>query len=754
MKSKTVTLPADIKKGFINAKARPGQPLTQHLSNVSSLAAQFARKCGLEEVLLCAGFFHDFGKISDEFQAMLDGINAGNDRVPHSIFGAKHIYEELLSVPHIAEIVGNIIAAHHGRLYDNITPDGDTDLLDKLTGVQLFPHVSTCPPIDTTALKNEVDTILKKLHTNDMAFALSMFIKLTFSCLVDADRLDAYRHENGKEEIIPLDCDKMLDSLTNHLAQKSSNSNISQFRQEISDGCAQAGLRERGIYKLEVPTGGGKTFASLRFALTHAKKHKLDRIIYVIPYLSILGQTANEMRNALGVDTATVLEHHSGFLSDENKEMPKYYNLQTDRWDAPIILTTQVQFLESVFSAKGSDLRKLHNIANSVIIFDEAQSIPVKCVHLFNGAINFLNCICGTTVLLCTATQPLLDKVLRPVRFSPNPSLVECATLSKRTHIVNAIIHTGYTYSQLADFVLDKHKDSTLVIVNTKSAAKQLYDELNDREISSIHLSTNMCAAHKDESIATLRQKLDNKEPVICISTQLIEAGVDISLECVIRDVAGLDSIFQAAGRCNRHGEFGEVKNVYVVNIAGENLTKLPDIAKGAEITKQLFAQNRGDDINAYYEEYFHARRSIMDFPTPDGGTVYDLLSVNKQGCNAYKNKANNGKAPAMRSALRSAADAFFVIDRGRKDIIVPYGDALTLVQQYCNTRDFDEKRKILLKLGKYSVSIYRYQEEVLNDVRALEKHDELTVLAKGFYDPVCGLDLNGKHEFLLMEGL
>ncbi len=260
---------------------------------------------------------------------------------------------------------------------------------------------------------------------------------------------------------------------------------------------------------LEVPTGGGKTLASVRFALEHARKHGLDRIIYVIPYLSILSQTAKEIRRALDADESTVLEHHSNFLVHPDEA--ENYKLHTDRWDAPIILTTQVQFLESIFSAKGSDLRKLHNMADSVLIFDEAQSVPVKCVHLFNGAVSFLNRVCSSTILLCTATQPLLDTVERPLVFSKKESVAVCDSQPKRYELKNEMKPGGHTYPELAAFVLDKHKSSTLVIVNTKAAAKALTEELAASGVQALHLSTNMCSAHRDDVIKELRRRLDER---------------------------------------------------------------------------------------------------------------------------------------------------------------------------------------------------------------------------------------------------
>jgi CRISPR-associated endonuclease/helicase Cas3 len=723
--------------------SRPNQSLREHSANVANLAADFGAKFGMTESLRIAGFLHDLGKSSQEFQAyMLEN----SERVQHSIFGAKRVHAELASAtPHIAELLGNVIAAHHSALYDNLSPDGDTPLQRRIDETELW---SFAVDSDSSVIKAEFEATLAKMHNEDKAFGLSMLTKLAYSCLIDADRLDAFMFESGLDYTPPsLNWSKMKKNLEERLSEFSTQSEMGKFRKYVSDGCAEAGSRERGIFKLEVPTGGGKTLAGLRFAIEHAIEHGLERIIYVIPYLSILSQTAIEMRKALNVDENTVLEHHSGFLPDDRE----YYKLQTDRWDAPIILTTQVQFLESIFSARGSDIRKLHNMANSVIIFDEAQSLPLRCVHLFNSAVHFLHDVCGSTILLCTATQPLLDTVPRRLRFSENPSIINCPPLSERTKINNATRTGGYTYSELADFVLDKHESSTLVIVNTKGAAKSLCEELETCGILPLHLSTNMCASHRDAVIAELRKRLDENEPVLCISTQLIEAGVDISCECVIRDVAGLDSIFQAAGRCNRHGEFGEVKDVYVVNIAGQNLSKLPEIKIGTEKTMHLFAENCFD-ISKYYSHYFHARKNVMDYPI-EGGSVYDLLSFNEQGKRAYLSRKDkqNATPPSMRSAIRSAADAFYVIDRGRTDIVVPYGDALALLSQYSEAFDNLEKCRILRELGKYSVSLYKYQMDELQRARALEEQNKIYVLSRGFYHDQRGVDLDGQHEFLCL---
>jgi len=725
-----------------------GQPLDIHTYESIDLAAEFASKFGATELGRISAGYHDFGKALQEFQEYLKRNEVSQrGSVPHSIHGARAAFDALASLPPVAELISNCILAHHGSLYDFISPDGSTPLTDRISSITWSTDTPVVFDFNVEATRVELGSMLMSSLTKDHLFFISMFIKMIYSCLIDADRLNAYLFDVGKaysKEAV--NWESLLKSLHDKLPTFSSSSEMDILRKKVSEACAAAGSRDRGIYQLEVPTGGGKTLSSLRFAMEHAKHHGLDRIIYVIPFLSILSQTAKDIREALHADDTTVLEHHSGFLPDHEE----FYKLHTDRWDAPIILTTQVQFLESVFSSRGSDLRKMHNMARSVLIFDEVQSLPVKCVHLFNGVINFLHKICGSTVLLCTATQPLLNKVERCIRLAENPSLVECEEAPRRYEIKYPLLPEGYTISGLAEFILEKNEQSTLVILNTKSTAKALHKELKNLGVRALHLSTNMCSAHRDDVFMTMRTMLGNGEKFVCVSTQLIEAGVNISFTCVVRALAGLDCILQAAGRCNRHGEYGEVKFVYVVNIKGEDLSRLPDIKKGAEVTRKLL-----DDedlcIESYYEHYFYARRGMMDYPTSDGGSIYDLLSQNCQGQEAFedrKDKARPSK-PKLLPAIQSASESFFVIEKGRTEVIVPYGDSEELVSKYLAESSLEEKRILLRKLGKYSVSLYQYQIDELQRRRALVYQDGVISLVRGFYDKDRGVDVNGNHEFL-----
>jgi len=739
------------KKQIKPVYARHGQLLVNHLDNVAMMASEFGAKCGLSNLLFAAGKYHDYGKYSSEFQNYLFDESEKKEKVEHSIFGAQEAFNSTIEYPYIAEILGNIIAHHHGELSDNLSPDGSTPLIDNILRERSFSvQIPSEFEGDTNLLKEEFINLLSKTDRNHRAFFVSLLIKFAYSCLIDADRYDAYLHSmsesyKGKHDV---NWKNMLNNLERRLAEFDSSTPMSEYCQFISQACKKAGSKDIGIYKLEVPTGGGKTLSSMRFALEHAITHKLDRIIYVIPYLSILSQTANAIREALQIDDKNLVEHHSGFLPDK----PEYYKLQTDRWDAPIILTTQVQFLESIFSARGSDLRKMHNMARSVIIFDEVQSIPTKCIHLFNETINFLHSFCGSAVLLCSATQPLFDRVERPLILTGDKKSIAKRELPIQRYKINTdyLKGEGFTYEKLASFVMEKHNNSTLVIVNTKEAAKQLYELLKTKNFSVLHLSTNMCAAHRDDVIALLREKLDKKESVICISTQLIEAGVDISFECVIRDLAGLDSIYQAAGRCNRRGEFHETKDVYVVKIKNENLDKLPDIKLGATNTLRVIHEGIVD-IDKYYRYYLTDIKNKMDYSLISGGSIYDLLSENNYGKSAYRNRKDKTEKtpPTLIHGIRSAADAFYVIDKGRTEIVVPYKNSLDLVDMLLVEQDDIKKREIFHKLTKFSISLYQYQVDSLNHSRAIEYISDVMVLSKEHYDKERGIDLQGKQEFL-----
>ncbi len=711
--------------------------------------------------------------------------------VIHSTQGAKFLYESRSGdndfiITLACEIAAICIANHHGGLMDGISLDGDTSFRNRLEREE--DNLSYAEVLkngkNEHVLLNSMPELLKicscelrgfiekcKVHNLNVAFMIHLLTKSIFSSVVDADRYDAYCFEINKTVELKMELPPWED-YAQRLEQKKltfvTNSDINMIRHDISERCLCAANRPKGVYRLDVPTGGGKTLSSLRFALNHAKNHDAEHVIYVIPYLSVLEQTAQDIREALQCQETDelILEHHSNWVISEKVEEAQEHRLQTDRWDSPIIITTMVQFLESIYSNKSSDLRKFHNMANAVFVFDEVQSLPMKCVYLFNDAINYLHHCADSSILLCTATQPPLNEVAKPVFLSKPPALIPDMSESfyklKRTKIVPNTIPGGYSTDMLQEFVLDKFNEegNCLVILNTKKEAAKLYCSLEgyiqanpQKQIELIHLSTAMCPVHRLDRIRRIKEK--RQKDILCISTQLIEAGVDISFGCVIRAIAGLDSIAQAAGRCNRNGEDPNGKNVYIVNIAEEDLSMLPDIKCGADITYRIINEARSDllspaSLERYYKEFFEKQKSQMSYPVKGSVNLYDLLSVNKKGTDAYKNSGGTNP-PGLRQAFQTAGELFSVIEQRTTSVLTPYGDGVNLAEEY-EGASIQRRKAMLRQISRYSVSLYPYQIRYLNELGALTlMNDEVWMLDARYYSDKMGVVFDASNELLII---
>ncbi len=741
--------------------ARENQLLAEHLLSVAKHAGIFGRSFGCEYIAYLAGLLHDLGKYTKQFQDYLEkslrGEKVTRGEVIHALQGSKYV-NKVINDAAISDILGNIIASHHGGLFDTLS-DGQRTLSTKTNsneGRLSYDEAiaAFAPAIEETALQREIQDILEHCHyceLNNRAFMLHLVTKALFSCLVDADRCDsagipfAGPQPNWKSA---------LKNLEQFLANREIESPIDRIRQRISDQCGKAGSREQGIYTLSIPTGGGKTLSSLRFALEHAKRHSLQRIIYVIPYLSILEQTATSIREALG-DTYNelIFEHHSNIdVHTDDDDDEQQYRLLSSRWDSPIILTTMVQFLETIYSNKASRLRKFHNMSNAVLIFDEIQSLPIKCVHLFNEAVNFLRHFAKSSVLLCTATQPQLHKTLRPILLSPSAEIVTI-TSEENQAFERVILDDKTKYpmnheeiAALAQTQIEKGK-SVLVILNTKRDALGVYTACKPMNCEKTFLTTDLCPAHRMEKLECLRESLspENKRLTLCVSTQLIEAGVDVSFECVIRAQAGFDSIVQAAGRCNRHKESPTPQTVFVVNVKDEKLSRLPEIQDGKNCTSRVFREYAGENllddevIKRFYEYYFYSQSKKMDYSIKNKRvSIFSLLNGNPIGMVAYRDR--NGQVyKGLPSAFQTAADAFSVIEGNQIGVVVPYGDATLLVSQFTRTYELQEKLRILKRLQKYSVTIYA--ESLVSIRQAVDiVEDTFYVLSPDYYDSEVGL--------------
>jgi len=528
------------------------QLLKEHLENVSQQAKTYASRFGAEDWGRLAGLLHDGGKYSDNFQDKLKGMSI---HVDHSTAGAQ-IASKLFG--NGGRLLSYISAGHHGGLPDGGSDADETSLLGRL--VKDIPNYDSF--YDEIVLQAQLPQL--NLGKSDKpGFSLSFFVRMLFSCLVDADFLDTEQFYSEDKTLLRGDfpdiksLHERLECFIQDIRDKAEDTKVNRERAYVRECCQQAAEKEKGLFSLTVPTGGGKTFSSLEFALCHARKHEMERIIYAVPFTSIIEQNAAVFRKALGDDA--VLEHHSNFDFNEDEDISNYrYRLASENWDAPVIVTTNVQFFESLLAHKPSRCRKLHNITNSIVILDEAQTLPDRLLLPCLAALEELILRYGVTVVFCTATQPNLEKLwtkeLHPVEIIPDAERLY-EVLSKRVSVKSAgILKDEELVERLAA------QDQALCIVNTRKHARSLYKLLPEGN-GNYHLSAYMYPEHRSRKIAEIRQRL--KEGKVCrvISTQLIEAGVDVDFPVVYRAIAGIDAIAQAAGRCNREGkrEQGEV---------------------------------------------------------------------------------------------------------------------------------------------------------------------------------------------------
>jgi len=754
---------------MIEYYARKNQMLSDHTSNTAKLAQTFARIFGCEKIAYVAGKLHDMGKYTHAFQDYLArgvrGEKTIRGEVIHALQGAKYADESIRDQV-VSDIICNIIATHHGGLYDSIT-DGERTLSQKLKRNEDRLHYEEAvsafsPKINEAELIDEIKNVCRICQARGVSpfFVLHLITKVVYSCVVDADRSNSAGLD--VDGTTP-DWMKLIQLFEEYLGSFSGESDIDNIRKNISKQCQQAGARQQGIYALSVPTGGGKTLSSLRFALEHAREHRLKRIIYIIPYLSILDQTADTIRKAFKEDDGLILEHHSNIEPPRDSEDDEEkYHLLTDRWDSTIILTTMVQFLETIYSNKASKLRRFHNMSESVLVFDEIQSLPIKCTHLFNQAVNFLHTFGKSTILLCTATQPHLHKTERPVHLSDKPDIVSLTpdelNIFERVHIVDAT-QLAMDHEQIAELAKAQivRGKSTLVIMNTKGDARNVYEQCRSFECEKAFLTTDLCPDHRLNILKDLKKNLETKAErvTLCISTQLIEAGVDVSFDCVIRAQAGMDSVIQAAGRCNRNKENLTSQPVFVVTVQNEKLTRLPEIKEGKGITSRIFREKKGKSllsdevIGCYYDYYFFAQKDKMDYSLNEGATtIYSLLNDNPLGTEACKNR-NNRTYKGLPCAFQTAADAFSVIDRGQTGIVIPYGEAMQYVAEFQRSYEPKEKMRILKQLQKYTVSVYSHTLDKIGDAVSLVDNT-FYLLNPDYYDVnEYGLLLEAKLSFL-----
>lgn len=691
-----------------NATKEDWQPLEEHLQNVSRVAGEFAAKFGNQEMGELIGLAHDIGKYSEEFQGRLLG---SNKRVDHSSAGAqlmKKKYDDIVGV-----ILAQGILGHHGGLKDFYGTSGNG------SSVQERLEQNVC---NYQAYQNEicfpdkVSPFIKDLQKNQMNFSLSFYIRMLFSCLVDADFLDTERYIN-EEKTEKRSIDVSISSLREkfyaeleEMKRGKELTELNKIRNEILDDCINAAKKEPGIFTLTVPTGGGKTLSSAAFALKHAEEHGLERIIYVIPFTSIIEQNASVFRHFLYKEV--ILEHHSNvdyseMLEDENyirTLQEERWRLASENWDYPFIVSTSVQFFESLFHHKTSKCRKIHNLAKSVIIVDEAQSIPVDYFRVCLEGLKELTRSYGTTVVLCTATQPYIDQFFltekKPVEIISRPS--ELYLMCKRTDVEYL---TEISDEELCKRLLENRK--ALCIVNTRKHAHHLFNILSKHEDEGVfHLSTHMYPEHRKKILKQIRERLNTSEMCIVISTSLIEAGVDISFPYVYRSLIGIDSIAQAAGRCNREGklkdELGNRINGRVYVFESDEKHALPKgwMSYTASLGKEILHRYEDplslDAIEEYFKQLFSRDSTVLD---------------RKRIFEEY-NKSQ------LRYEFKELSGKFSFIDTDTKSIIIPI-DA-EIEKKIYSLKFAKYPSSIVKELQKYMVNVYEYELKKLQESKSV----------------------------------
>lgn len=602
---------------FAHSTDRPDQSdwqtLAEHLMGTGSAAAENADAFGCGNLARVAGLLHDLGKYTREFQLRLKGEFP---KLDHATWGAKIVLERY--GPLLGQLLAYGIAGHHAGLANGKIGEVRTALKDRLSSplYELLPawqEELALPDASVVGLSGF------DVCTARGAFQLTLLARMLFSCLVDADFIDTdefYRRIEGvppRKVVSQPTLHQLRERLDARLAEFRADSDVNRLRADILSRVREKAALGPGLFSLTVPTGGGKTLASLAFALDHAIAHGQRRVIFVIPFTSIVEQNAKVFRDAFGdLGEAAVLEHHSAFVDKPGaeRESKEKRQLAMENWDAPIVVTTAVQFFESLFADRPSRCRKLHNIAGSVVILDEAQTLPLKllrpCVTLLDElALNY-----RSSIVLCTATQPALNTEegfldgLKGVReLAPDPP-----ELYRRLRRVN-VRHAG----TLDDEALAQHlrqREQVLCIVNNRRHARALFESIADQG-GARHLTTLMCAKHRSAVLAEVRQRL--KEGLACrlVSTSLIEAGVDIDLPTVLRAEAGLDSIAQAAGRCNREGRRRhEDSEVLVFATANPDWAPPPELKQFAQTFRMVERRYRDDllapeAVRAYFQELY-----------------------------------------------------------------------------------------------------------------------------------------------------
>lgn len=691
----------------------------EHSLGVAKLARQFATEFGMGDFGYVMGLLHDKGKEKEEFQEYIQDVNDIPGHKNYTVEGKAHSYVggliAKMIMPMIAPLIENPIMGHHRGLYDYL----DLEEEEK----QMIPAVVKIPQLQQPSLPSWFTP--NKLQVKDFHH----IERILYSCLVDADYLDTERFMQPQQFSLrgsKASLTELLPRLNDYLAGFGEpKTEVNKVRVKVQKMSLKRAKDAPGFYSLTVPTGGGKTLSSLVWAMNHAVQHGKKRIIIAIPYTSIIVQTAAILRSIFGEDN--ILEHHSNVSVDDKKdyELSQQLRLATENWDYPIIVTTNVQLFESMMASHSSDCRKLHNLSNSVLILDEVQTVPTDFLQPIVDALDTYQRLFGLSVLFTTASQP----VLKGRHQGVNPSVV----LNGLKHIEEIIpagwnLHdklrrveldinnTPRTYDEIAEQLLQH--DRVLCIVNTRRDAKEIFDRLPDEGVR-IHLSRMMCPAHVSEKINEMKEALAKPDVKIVrvVSTQLIEAGVDIDFPVVYRQEAGLDSVLQAAGRCNREGKL-PLCTTHVFSLSAEHplprgfMTQCNNARRNMGMNHDWFSS---EAMSNYFLQLYSR---IQTFDKKE--MIYYLYNMKQL-------------------MFETAAHEFRLIDDKTISVIVIWGEALSLVEQLRNN---GPSYTLLKKLSQYSVNLRQHDFEQMRTAGIVEPmiEDFYLVGCSGQYSKDVGL--------------
>lgn len=802
--------------GHYDHKTKRKQSLLTHLFNVAGSASESATLIKQSNTGYLLGLLHDLGKADRNFQIKLK--EQPKKRVNHSSAGAKFFSEYLIQrvlsyIPkeqhslfaEFMEVIIYIITAHHG-IYDiwqlgtdenimqrRIMYDEDNTYFYKEDILEFAGQVESelekRKNINFGTLIREsfheflaLDSKLKPSNREEQSFYTGLKVRLLLSILKNADIEDTM---NAYEKIVePFTTENLVAKKENYLEEVERvykkfgdpTNEINSIRNRLSEEALKRGEKDGpGVYQLNLPTGAGKTLISLRYGMHQLNKKSKARFIYITPFLSVLEQNAKEIKNIL--NDSDIVEHHSNIVqhpkseneenndNDLGEQKATFNKYLTDTWDSPIILSTMVQFFQTLFKGKSSNIRRFSSLRNAVIVLDEVQSLPVTVTHIFNLTMNFIAQTMESVIIMCTATQPTYDS--KYIKYKLNyggkndePKSIVNLTEEERKLFDRTEVHKltdgVVAQEELFEEVQTHPGESTLIVLNTKNAVRILYEELSDRTDRQVYyLTTNLCPKHRQNIVDEMKERLSRNESIVCVSTQLIEAGVDIDFNRLIRSYAGIDSIIQAMGRCNRHGKNKEKGNVKLARVSRdfEKIEKIEEINEKAKVTSYIL-DNKSSPIDIvelnsdFYNRYYANNWDKMNFPLSkkDGPSAFEYLSTNKALYNSQMKKKSWFKV--LNQSFQTAGKHIDLIRNDTVGVIVYYQESKLMIERLINLiEEFETDYKSELlpyikscmnELQPYTVNMYMDYETRGHVISYLDGN--INILVEGFYDEEMGI--------------